>query len=648
MDVGSSLSTASLPRPRRVRLLRAIERHGLWFAPILAMLLTLPSLGVGWIMDDHWHRQTILGSPRLEGIIESRWDLFRFFDGDPERTHRMMEMGLIPWWTSPELRGAFWRPVTVLTHWIDYQLWPNWPVLMHAHSVLWFGLLAAVVGLLYRRLVGGFWPAGLAALLYAVDDARGMPVGFLANRNAIVAAVFGVTAILLHDRWRRANWRWGAIAAPAAFALSLLSSEGGLATTAYLFAYACFLEDGPIRKRFGALIPYAILAVVWRTAWTLQGYGVSKGMGLYVDPLTEPVAYLGAALERIPLLLLGQWALPPADLAIALGPSIRAFWALAAFVIVLAMGWTLFVVLRQPLGHRANGEPADFVNSIQDGRAIHAANGNEKMDRRLTLFWTVGTLLSLPPICATFASDRLLFFVGLGAMALMARFLVAVLGPSRIRPASRFSRVMVVTLAVAFIIIHLGVAPVALAVRSATPAGPPSLLNSLMVNTPMDDSVEQQSVVVVNAPSVIHVCYLPAIRELAGQPVPRLVRTLSPAIPAVTVQRVDARTLVIRPERGYLLWFFDRLFRSERDPFVLGDHVVLEDMTVTVTELTSDGRPWAARFEFAVPLDDPSLRWLHWDDGEFQSWTPPPIGTRVELRPDAPVWLFAPGGTAPE
>ena len=53
------------------------------------------------------------------------------------------------------------------------------------------GALAA----LYRRLMGATAAAGLAALFYAIDDAHGPPVAFLANRNAMMATLFGVLAV---------------------------------------------------------------------------------------------------------------------------------------------------------------------------------------------------------------------------------------------------------------------------------------------------------------------------------------------------------------------------------------------------------------------------------------------------------------------
>ncbi len=177
---------ATRPRSTLVRFVRS----GLTYRclpvaiAMLAIVLSLPSLGVGWIADDYYHRMVMLGSRTFHDLIPSPLDMFRFVDGNPERTHQLMDIGWLPWWTVKEIRGSFCRPVTAITHWLDYRLWPEAPALMHAQSILWFGALVAVVAILYRRIMGVTCVAGVAAFLYAIDDAHGTPVGWLANRNA--------------------------------------------------------------------------------------------------------------------------------------------------------------------------------------------------------------------------------------------------------------------------------------------------------------------------------------------------------------------------------------------------------------------------------------------------------------------------------
>src|SRR5262249_31088230 len=157
--------------------------------------------------------------------------------------------------------------------------------------------------------------AGVAILLFAVDDAHAMPVGWIANRNSLIATSFGVAAVIVHDRWRRDGWRAGSVLAPILFAVALCSKEEGIATVAYLAAYALFLDRAGRARGCLSLSPYAAIVIVWRWLRASWGYGVWD-MGLYVDPLAEPGRFALAAVDRAPILLLGQLGLPPADVAI--------------------------------------------------------------------------------------------------------------------------------------------------------------------------------------------------------------------------------------------------------------------------------------------------------------------------------------------
>ena len=565
---------------------------------LLAVALTLPALRVGWVVDDYFHRTAMLGSRVFGEFVQSPMDMFRFLDGDPARTGRLMDLGFLPWWTYPQLKAAFWRPLTVLTHWLDYQLWPRSPALMHAHSLLWFGVLIATVALLYRRLMAPVWLAGLAALLYAIDDAHGMPVGFLANRNVLLSALFGVLALLAHDCWRCDGWRAGAVLGPLLLALSLLSKEAGVAICAYLAAYALLLDRGTWRGRFLALVPYVVVVLVWRMVWTQLGHGVAH-LGLYVDPIAEPERFVTAVIERAPLLLMGQWAFPPAEIGLMLRPEkLKLVWRAAVLFLAL-LALVLLPLLRRD---------------------------------RLARFWGLGMLLAVVPFCSTFPADRLLFFVGIGATGLLAQFLAGVFDRATWRPRSKLWRVCAFPLACLFVLLHIIVAPLALPWRAAYPAGP-KIVEQFSLHTPPDASIEQQDVVVVNAPSMLHLAYYQVECELNGQPVPRHLRVLASGLQPVLVHRPDARTLVIQPQRGYLAWAFERLFRSEQNPMALGQRVELTGMSVEVTRLTEDDRPAETVFRFDVPLEDASLRWLQWQPGGFVPFTPPEIDGIALLRP---------------
>src|SRR3972149_6642713 len=95
-----------------------------------------------------------------------------------------------------------------------------------------------------RRVGGAVWVAGLAGLLYVLDETNYFPVAFVANRNAVIALFFGLLAVLMHDKWRRESSIGGAVLACMFLALSLLSAEAGVATVAYNGAYALVFEQG--------------------------------------------------------------------------------------------------------------------------------------------------------------------------------------------------------------------------------------------------------------------------------------------------------------------------------------------------------------------------------------------------------------------
>ncbi len=597
MDCRSVPSVA--PGTWKSRLCRLLNHpHLPVVAALLAVVLALPALSTGWQFDDDFHRITIRGSQRCPAFSGSAWDMFRFLDGNPARTMHMADYGVLPWWVEPTIKGSFWRPLTVLTHWLDYRLWPNSSALMHLHSLLWFGLLIASVTLLYRRMMGPTLAAGLAALLFAVDDAHALPAAWLANRNALLAALFGVLAIIAHDRWRREGRSGSAILSMLLTSASLLSAEAGVATLAYLAAHAACLDRAKWPRKAAALLPFIAILIVWRTLWTLGGHGIAN-VGLYIDPIRDPGHFALGVLQRVPLLLLGQWALPPAEASILATTGVMIAMIVAGYVLIVGLVFLLRPLLR-----------ADPV----------------------ARFWTLGMALSLIPNCATFPANRLLLFVGIGAMGLLAQLLVHVfhLTESPLPSLSRNRHLRIVGWA--FVVIHLVLAPVSLSLQAWAPIGPKAFTDQLKVQTPLDPSVEQQDLIIVNAPSIGYAIYMPIIWELAGQPVPRHTRVLAPGVPPVALRRLDDRTLAVRPQATFICWRFDHLFRSERNPMHVGQHVQLTGLDIEVTEITPDGRAAEAVFRFAVPLEDPSLRWLWWKDGEFIPFTPPAVGQTVNLE----------------
>jgi hypothetical protein len=107
-----------------------------------AVVVMLPALDVGLGMDDllqrvfQLKRDQVPQAIRDTGLVQQSGtlrvvlsDLFGF-NGNRQAIAQARNYGVLPWWTSEDLKAALWRPLTALTQWADYQLFPNSPVLM--------------------------------------------------------------------------------------------------------------------------------------------------------------------------------------------------------------------------------------------------------------------------------------------------------------------------------------------------------------------------------------------------------------------------------------------------------------------------------------------------------------------------------------
>ena len=101
-------------------------------------------------------------------------------------------------------------------------------------------------------------------------------------------------------------------------------------------------------------------------------------------------------------------------------------------------------------------------------------------------------------------------------------------------------------------------------------------------------------------------------RMFTDEPFPASINYLSSGFTPVHVERVDARTIVVTPEDGYtplpgsitdeatgmvtdvhlenVYRALDENFYNPRNPMQVGQVVTLSEVTVTVTEMTADGR----------------------------------------------------------
>jgi hypothetical protein len=527
------------------------------------------------------------------GPVGGPIDLYRFGDGNPEHLHAIIDHGPFPWWALPEVRLSFWRPLSsALTSFEVLVL--ELPVpLQHASSVLWYLALVAAVGAVFRRLLPALL-AALALLVFAVDEAHFIPLAWLANRNAIVAAVPAFLALLFHLRWREEQTRWAMPASLACWAIALTAGEAAIGVMGYVAAYEAVAARGPLRRRALALAPVVLLLAGYALLYRTQGYG-AWGSGVYLDPATQTGRWLAALVPRW-LALTGAALLKvPSEL----GASVT---------------WVHWVSYAAGL----------LAVMLFGGLARRLWPGLEENERRHARWLVLGAGLSIVPLASTFPSNRLLLIPSVGASVLVA--LVLRFCFENARRAAGF----------ALVTLHLVLTAPGWALQYWVGYAAVHFGDEASINVELDPArVPTQRVAVIAPPDPLVGAYVGLMRQLNGLPHPTAWWPLTLCPVAQRLVRTGPSTLTLAPVEGRFLGsLFEQLFRGADHPMHTGDRVALAGLDVTVEAADEEGVERVA-FTFDVPLDDPSLVFLVWRDGALRRYTPPPIGA-AEVLPFEP------------
>lgn len=162
--------------------------------------LYLPAVRGRFLFDDLW---TIVHNPAIRSFAR----LPALFSG------RALAEGL------PDA----WRPLMVVSHMVDYQLFGMHPAGYHLHTILWHAAATVALWAVCRRLLGDRWLALLCGALFAVHPLHVEAVAainFREDAMAMALALAGVAVLLPAPRgdgvalpedfaatWRRAVWR---------------------------------------------------------------------------------------------------------------------------------------------------------------------------------------------------------------------------------------------------------------------------------------------------------------------------------------------------------------------------------------------------------------------------------------------------------
>jgi hypothetical protein len=565
----------------------------------LALLLTLPSLWVGLQLDDYFHWGLVTQqNPVLQtNSPASLYGLFSFLDGDPGRVLDLTNLGLLPWWTNPEVKYAFWRPLTEFTHGIDYLLWPQLPVLMHLHSLLYFALLLWATFRLFAAFQGqGNGRAlGWAVFLFALSYGHGVPAGWIANRNAVLACLFLVLTLYFHHRWRVQERGILDLRAVLLFIAGLLCGEMAVSTGCYILAYVLFLDTGNWRDRLTSLSPYVLAGLIWLGVRAMLGYG-AHGSGHYIDPLQTPQLFL-ELLGRRGLDLLGGlfFAVPP-ELGSALPPGRIALYGLLFGVLL---------VLSLPL---------------------------LKQDRRAR-FWLAGALMCLLPVASTVPHSRLLLAASIGAAGFLGLWLAAWREQRLLRQPGALQATAF--LAGLLISLNLGVSALLLPLEAfSMRLGGDNLINTGALAWQLPDEPNGTTPILLNPPLSSAGGYINGVRAYHGLPVAAKTWLLASGTRPLTLTVISTRAFDLASDRGLYDPQLEGLLRGPQAPLAEGDSVRLSGMIITVME-ARDGVPTRARYQFAQPLTSSAYRFYHWSGGKVLDCRLPEKGQPLQIQLDS-------------
>jgi len=242
--------------------------------------------------------------------------------------------------TPAGLASGLWRPLVLLSFWVEGRLGGWTPRLFHATNIALHAGTTLLLGLLL--LQAGLPRAAVLAggLLFAAMPAHVESVAWVLGRTDLMCGGFALLALWLDRRARERGRAWPGVLAVAAVAAALLSKEAAAGWVAVIAAaewVRARTTPTPWAESARWLAPYAALTALWLVAHAWA-----------VGPATLP-PYIDAALRArrqaagwvmLPQFVAFLWPWYPqsSDLAIWIPTRTLAWPVVAGAAITLAAG----------------------------------------------------------------------------------------------------------------------------------------------------------------------------------------------------------------------------------------------------------------------------------------------------------------------
>jgi hypothetical protein len=611
--------------PKRTRLPDLLYLAAVALSLGLTMWLFWPTLQEGLFADDFTATAMLdhkFASPR------GPFDLFDFANGTPRDVRALQRLGSLPWWAPSDYRISFLRPLSSALWHLDRALFGRAFWAYHAHSLGVFCLLVIASSVLYRRLLP-MPVAALATLMFAVDDSHQFPVVWLSNRGGIYAVLFGVLALLAHLRWRTHGRHRYAVASSAAICIGLLFGEWALPMLAYILAFELLGAEGAWSKRALALLPSLVPSLVFLVIRTLLHYG-ARGSGAYIDPGIEPLRFLFALVQRVPVFIGDMmWNIPSEwwDYGTPWRDSVLRSWLIPPAVWLQLPSWHVFDFTLGMLGFAAIGLGLRFCH-----------RGLSPVERKQLRWLLLGALGALFPVVGSFPSTRLTMASFLGLAPFFAFVLREVV--RRLRALPRVSSpkfVLYYGLVVA--LLHIQVfAPLNANIQAQVDNH--ETTTEWVLGAELDPArVANQRVFLLAGNEFTTTFFFAYIWASHDRPLPLSYYPISTSPCAQYVQRTADNELVMRAlGDSYLATGQEHMFRSPNRLWREGESIQLDGLRVTA-EQVQQGLPGVLHLTFDRSVDDPSYVFLFAGTNGLRRFYVPRMGElRLLPRASGPSW----------
>lgn len=545
------------------------------------LLLHLPSFALGFFADDRVHQLALEGHMPV-----SPWNLFDF--GTAADWESLEDpVGGFPWWTSPDWKVRFFRPLASATMVLDHALFGSDPAGYHVTSLAWFAALLVAAHALHRSLGLSRGTAVLAVLGLAVSQATVLPVGWIANRNAVIAATFTAGAVAAVGAHRRLGRGGSATLALALAFLACLAKESGVAAFALVALRAALLEREAPRGWVRAVVAAAAgCSLAYVAGLAAAGYGTRSVF--YATPWSDPTRYaanLVLLLATAPLTFVPPVPTDLVGMVPRFGGRIAAVAALAALPVVAGIARCL------------RGD-------------------------RVAAFLAAWTCVTILPEAGATPSDRLLLAPAVGATALLALTIARTV--PRAAGASRLVRFA----GGALLVSAFGVETLAtLGTQAVIAASAEGTLSKVVTAEIGPPEAGRREALLLQTDDPLVAFAFAATWAHATRDHDVHVQTLQTGQRGFVWTRDDDRTLTIESTGApFVTDPFETVHLARPDALRVGTTGRTASFTAEVVATDPEGGVRTVRLRWPEPPVGPRFRFLVARDGRLVHIDPPPVG----------------------